>query len=139
MARYKKLEWQWNIERERCGSGKPTIFKIMTIKKLSPSEIQERRAKGLCYNCDKKYVIGHKCQRLFLIHSYEEEIVTLEDEEIMDMEPEISFSACSGNVAQNKMTSLGDTEGHAIIVLVDIGSPHNFINETVAKYLNPPH
>lgn len=81
---------QWNIERERCGSGKPTVFKILTIKKLSPSKIQDRRAKGFSYNCDKKYEIGYKCQRLFLIHGYEEETVTLEVEEILEMEPEIS-------------------------------------------------
>lgn len=48
------------------------------------------------------------------------------------------LSSRSGNVTQNTMTSLGDFEGLAIIVFVDTGSPHNFISETVAKYLNPP-
>lgn len=24
--------------------------------------MQERRAQGVCYNCDEKYVFGHKCQ-----------------------------------------------------------------------------
>ncbi|XP_019265334.1 PREDICTED: uncharacterized protein LOC109242914 [Nicotiana attenuata] len=35
------------------------------IKKLSRAEMAERRAKGLCYNCDELYSIGHQCKKLF--------------------------------------------------------------------------
>ena len=31
------------------------------IKHLSSSQMQERRALGLCYNCDDKFFPGHKC------------------------------------------------------------------------------
>lgn len=36
--------------------------------------MEERRAKGLCFNCDSKYIKGHKCgeNTLFYI-DYEEE------------------------------------------------------------------
>ncbi|KAL8140348.1 hypothetical protein V2J09_006369 [Rumex salicifolius] len=37
------------------------------IKKLTRDEMAERRAKGLCYNCDDPYVRGHKCWKLFWI------------------------------------------------------------------------
>ncbi|KAL1068022.1 hypothetical protein V6Z11_D12G169700 [Gossypium hirsutum] len=30
-------------------------------------EMAERRAKGLCYNCDEFYSMRHKCKRLFWI------------------------------------------------------------------------
>ncbi|KAF8377757.1 hypothetical protein HHK36_031142 [Tetracentron sinense] len=45
---------------------KPTFS---TIKRLTPVEAQERRKRGLCYNCDEKFHPGHKCkeQKLFLI------------------------------------------------------------------------
>ncbi|KAK5787464.1 hypothetical protein PVK06_042118 [Gossypium arboreum] len=37
------------------------------IKRLTRIEMAERRAKGLCYNCDESYSMGHKCKRLFWI------------------------------------------------------------------------
>jgi hypothetical protein len=35
------------------------------IKRLSPEELQARRDKGLCYNCEERYQRGHRCKRLF--------------------------------------------------------------------------
>jgi len=37
--------------------------------------LQEKREKGLCYICDRKYTKGHKCveKKLFYIDSEEEE------------------------------------------------------------------
>ncbi|MCI58697.1 retrotransposon protein, partial [Trifolium medium] len=32
---------------------------------MSPVELQARCNKGLCYNCDEKYVQGHRCKRSF--------------------------------------------------------------------------
>jgi len=29
--------------------------------RLTPQQLEEKRAKGLCYNCDSKYTKGHKC------------------------------------------------------------------------------
>jgi hypothetical protein len=31
------------------------------IRRLTAAQMQERRAQGLCYNCDEKYIIGHRC------------------------------------------------------------------------------
>lgn len=42
----------------------PTAF---PFKRLSPTEMAERRRQGLCYNCDEPYMRGHKCQRLFYL------------------------------------------------------------------------
>jgi hypothetical protein len=33
----------------------------LPIKRLTQAQMQERRAQGLCYNCDEKFVPGHKC------------------------------------------------------------------------------
>ena len=29
--------------------------------RLIPQQLEEKRAKGLCYSCDNKYTKGHKC------------------------------------------------------------------------------
>lgn len=40
-----------------------TIPKL-PLKRLTPSELQSRREKSLCYNYDEKFVPGHKCKAL---------------------------------------------------------------------------
>ena len=42
---------------------------------LTPQQLDERREKGLCFNFDKKYSKGHKCneKKLFYIDCEEEE------------------------------------------------------------------
>jgi hypothetical protein len=39
------------------------------FKKLTAAKMEDRRSKGLCFNCDEKYVRGHRCKRLFYIES----------------------------------------------------------------------
>lgn len=48
---------------------KPSI----PIKRLTPAKMQERREKGLCYNCDEKFQADHRCSRprLFLLEGVE--------------------------------------------------------------------
>jgi hypothetical protein len=43
--------------------------------RLTPQQLEERKAKGLCFNCDRKYSKGHKCgeNKLFYIDCEEEE------------------------------------------------------------------
>jgi len=42
---------------------------------LTPQQLEEKREKGLCYNCDRKCTKGHKCaeKKLFYIEYEEEE------------------------------------------------------------------
>jgi hypothetical protein len=43
--------------------------------RLTPQQLEERKEKGLCFNCDNKYSKGHKCgeKKLFYIDCEEEE------------------------------------------------------------------
>jgi hypothetical protein len=34
----------------------------LKIQKLTRAEMDECQLKGLCYNCDEKYFLGHKCK-----------------------------------------------------------------------------
>ncbi|GKA70610.1 retrovirus-related pol polyprotein from transposon 17.6 [Tanacetum coccineum] len=37
--------------------------KNTTMKRLTWDEMQKKRALGLCFNCDEKFSVGHKCER----------------------------------------------------------------------------
>jgi len=37
------------------------------LKFLTPDEMVDRCAKGLCYNCGEKFLSGHRCKKLFRI------------------------------------------------------------------------
>nr|KAJ0221896.1 hypothetical protein LSAT_V11C200051600 [Lactuca sativa] len=50
-----------------------------TLKRLTATEMAERRAKGLCFNCDDMFSIDHKCVKLFGIMLEDEEDVTWDD------------------------------------------------------------
>ncbi|WVZ51300.1 hypothetical protein U9M48_002455 [Paspalum notatum var. saurae] len=39
----------------------------MPRRRLSPAKMQQRRQAGLCYNCDEKFVPGHRCKRIFVL------------------------------------------------------------------------
>lgn len=54
-----------------------------TIKRLTPKQMQERRNKGLCFNCNEKFRPGHKCKKLFSLEACwpEEEETLLDDDE----------------------------------------------------------
>ena len=42
---------------------RPSIQKYeFTSKRLSESDWQARRAKGLCFKCDEKFTIGYQCK-----------------------------------------------------------------------------
>nr|GEW09696.1 hypothetical protein [Tanacetum cinerariifolium] len=45
----------------------------LAIKWISQEERQERLNKGLCFNCDSKWMRGHKCLGKFPLHMMEED------------------------------------------------------------------
>lgn len=44
------------------------------LKRLSWAKMQARRDKGLCYNCNERFIQGHKCkiQQAFLLETLQE-------------------------------------------------------------------
>ncbi|KAL8110110.1 hypothetical protein AgCh_026003 [Apium graveolens] len=56
------------------------------FKKITPTEMSQRRELGLCYKCDEQFTLGHRCTepQLFLIVSEEElgndELITVEED-----------------------------------------------------------
>jgi len=89
---------------------------MMHTKKLTWEEMEDRRKKGLCYNCDEKFVHGHRCtqQKLYLLDAdapSEEEYESAPEEmtkEVLDEEaPVISYNALFGFTTPQTMKVKG--------------------------------
>jgi transposase InsO family protein len=114
--------------------------------RLTPQQLEERKAKGLCFNCDSKYSKGHKCgeKKLFYIDCEEEEEQEQEpsqDENVEaisseELTPTISCNALAGISTPQTLKIEGYIKKKKVIVLIDSGSTHNFIHYKLAKDLN---
>ncbi|KAF7831007.1 cucumisin-like [Senna tora] len=124
---------------------------IPAYKRFTAAELKDRRARGLCYYCPKKWVRGHKCTPTYCILIAKEEFDQMIDDEaedsptesvVMDVPaeatgavPEISFNALEGQFHPSTIRVTGRHEEHTVQVLIDNGSTLNFIKRSVAEKL----
>lgn len=111
-------------------------------RKLSDAEIREKREKGLCFKCDEKYSLKHRCKtqekwELRLIIAGEgqviEEIDEDEEEEAEESNEvtekvELGLQSMLGFSTPETMKLKGKVSGREVIVLIDCGATHNFIH-----------
>ncbi|MCH89207.1 retrotransposon-derived protein PEG10-like [Trifolium medium] len=139
-------------------SFRPTLTvapsKPTPTKRLSPAELQARREKGLCYNCDEKFIQGHRCKCLFHLLIVEPDPVVLEHQDptlnmvegVSDPNtepvsdptldpPQISLHALMGHSIPQTLRVLGHIQHQPISVLIDSGSTHNFVQDRIIKQL----
>lgn len=99
----------------------------------------------MCFNCNERFTTGHKCtttQLLILEANNEEKIYEgttqheLETKEHKN--PKITFYALIGWAALQTMRVRVKIGSHDIVVLIDSGSTHNFINSRLASMLQLP-
>jgi hypothetical protein len=110
----------------------------------------KRQLKGLCYNCDEKYFLGHKCKEKNIFMAISEDILeedvetplVFESPEIHDItppldplevEPIISINTLIGFSAPQTLKLIGYIKHHKVIILVDSGSTHNFIHRCISQ------
>jgi hypothetical protein len=114
--------------------------------RLTPQKLEERKEKGLCFNCDNKYIKGHKSgeKKLFYIDCEEEEEQEQEPSQHENVEA-ISFEELTPTISCNELVGIrtpqtlkfeGYIKNKKVIVLIDSGSTHNFIHYKLAKALN---
>lgn len=127
------------------------------IRRLTEAQMQERRALGLCYNYDEKFIAGHKCgtSKFFLllvdedtieatldtiIPTDEEEPTTeqIEANEQIDIYFQLSPHAVSGHFSPQTLKFRGYINGLPVMVLVDTGSTHNILQPRIATHLQLP-
>jgi hypothetical protein len=116
--------------------------------RLTPQQLEERKEKGLCFNCDNKYSKGHKCgeKKLFYIDCEEEEEQEQEQEPSQnenieafsseDLTPMILCNALAGISTPQTLKIKGYIKIKKVIVLIDYGNTHNFSHYKLAKALN---
>ena len=118
----------------------------LPIRRLTPAELHDKREKGLCYNCDKKYSANHRCRSkfLFLMGTDDNELASCEQELPPDSVEEViigdisSLNALAGQINPRSLCLVGEVSSHSFQVLIDSGNTHNFIKPVVAERLGLP-
>lgn len=108
------------------------------VRRLPWDEMQKRREQGLCFNCDEKFTPGHRCKtkQAFLIEPIESSDEG-ENEEFHEIdEAEVSVHAMADVKGPRTMRLGSWIKGRRVIVLIDNGSSHNFLNQRIARKLN---
>jgi hypothetical protein len=95
--------------------------------------LDERRSKGLCFNCDNKYSNGHKCgeKKLFYIYCEEEEDQELQPSQDLDIEdttPTLSCHELDDISTPQTLKIQGYIKKNKVTMMIDSSSTHNFIN-----------
>lgn len=118
------------------------------IKRLTWEEMRKRRAQGLCFNCNDKFTVGHKCRspQILLLEGSD---INIKFEEVLDDEtevpitdlqpkPEMSLHALTGWSTSRTMRVMSRIGHYEVVVPIDNGSTHNFVSEKVANLLKLP-
>ena len=119
------------------------------IQKLSQSQIQANREKGLCFYYDEKYTMGYRCKasaHVLIVPDSEDfgledeveiEVLRNPEEEIeLYNTPHISLHAMSGIVMPQTLRFKGFIGKMNVQVLVDGARKHNFLQSRVVSLLN---
>ncbi|KAF5480102.1 hypothetical protein F2P56_000872 [Juglans regia] len=130
---------------------------VVPVHKISPNQMKIRREKGLCYHCDSKWHPGHRCNspKLYLIEEVvEDSIEPLNDtgqfldqpenkelykgEMALQQTPEISLHAIIGSMNPKTMRVKGKIGNQWVVILIDSGSTHNFLDPAVLSRVHIP-
>ncbi|KAL8551445.1 hypothetical protein ACS0TY_000515 [Phlomoides rotata] len=147
----KAFSTPWKSGDAVSSKGKPSNFipeKVTPTKRLTPAEMEQRKKKNLCFNCDETFFPGHKCKKLFVImmddEREEEEEMVLEEVEDEVQSHVISFNAMAGHSTPDTIKITGKVGPQTLTILLDTGSTHSFIDPYTAgrlgcavEYTNP--
>ena len=102
------------------------------LRRLTPEEMAEKRKKNECYFCPEQYSVGHKCSTkgVYLLEMEDDEELAAVQEELG-----ISLSTLTGVTTSRTMKLRVTMGGRELMALVDSGSTHTFIHDTVARRL----
>lgn len=107
-----------------------------------------RKSKGLCFICGERWGRDHKCANAVQLHVVQElmEAMNSEGGEELEEEPPeeveevqllaISKQAISGTESSKSIRLRGWIQGTEVLMLIDSGSTHSFIEEQVGNRLS---
>ena len=129
------------------------------IKRITPAQMDERRKRWLCYNCDEKWGPRHECKnvKLFLLEGIDivqgsqsrVQITKLEEDVDGDVvtkiarnnqsnqeeDVEITLYALTGTPTPGTMKAKGKINGSGLVILVDTCITHNFVDASLVSSL----
>lgn len=117
------------------------------VKRLTDKELQEKKAKGLCFRCDEKWSMGHRCRKkelsvLLMGEEGEDEgDGSCSDPPLSPTEElttEVSLNSVVGLSNPKTMKLLGLIGDMKVVVMVDPGATHNFLSLKVIDQLHIP-
>ncbi|XP_019098243.1 PREDICTED: uncharacterized protein LOC109131577 [Camelina sativa] len=98
----------------------------------------ERRAKGLCFNCDDLYGPGHAYKAVLFYIRPLLEGENMDDEPFDDEDINLSLNAMKGEQTESTLQVKADIATGTGWTLLDTGITHNFIQSSVAEKLGIP-
>lgn len=110
------------------------------IKMFTSKEIEDKRAKGICFRCDEKYTPGHKCKRhhLFMMEIEDDEPPIEADSPpniAVEEQPLVSLHAMTNSLGDSTIHLEGQVGSRRLHILIDNGNTHNFLDLNTAKKL----
>jgi hypothetical protein len=116
----------------------PDATRFTPTNKLSALRAY-RKARGLCQFCAEKWSRGHKCAPTVLLQAVQEVWELLQPDfdatscsDVSDSEAHLNLllsqEAMSVGESSKTFKFLGSIQGHEVLILVDSGSSHSFLN-----------
>jgi hypothetical protein len=120
---------------------------LVPVQKISQAQMDERQQKGLCYTWDAKWTRGHVCaaRKLFILEAVEgDEGELVKNPDQLEEDPgeffleeflEISLNVITGSPNPKTMRVVGLLRFHQVVILIDSGSTHNFVDTKLGATL----
>ncbi|KAF5443243.1 hypothetical protein F2P56_035816, partial [Juglans regia] len=119
------------------------------MRRVFSSQMDEKRKKGLCFHCEEKWHLGHVCKtpKIYLLQPVEQvgddkgEEVFYDTTDLTDTPPPtttqegpiITLNALTGTPSPKTMRLYGHIGAASVLILVDTGSTHNFLDPSIVK------